>query len=189
MKRRRVRFIYLQLPSWTISNGPLSGFKKGKTCTTFLACCSNDGSERIPLVIIGQAWKPRPFKGKSSAELRFECHAYKKAWITKALFFSWLVRLVRYVQRTERRKILLLVDNCSVRGKKEELSSLTNVGIMYLLPDATSKIQPLEAVIFVWVKAQYKRRMLFRVFENMDVVIKSTYNVAVLTAMRWTCEE
>lgn len=123
----------------------------------------------MPLMIIGRARKPRLFKCKSGTELGFEYHANKKAWFRNALFFSWLARLNRYVQRTKARKIHFLVDNCSAHGMKEELHALTNVCVEYLPPNTTSKVKPLGAGIITWVKTQYKCLMLFHVFENMDV--------------------
>lgn len=63
---------YRQPPTWTPSQGPVSGFKKEKTRITLLAFCNNERSERMPLMVIDRAWRPRPFKGKTGAELRFD---------------------------------------------------------------------------------------------------------------------
>lgn len=180
---------YRQPPSWTLANGPVSGFKKEKTRITLLACCNNDGSERMPLMIIGTAVRPRPFKGKFGSELGFDYHANRKAWMTKELFFAWLKRLDLYIGRTPGRKILLLLDNCSAHGKKEEMPPLHNVRVEFLPPNTTSMVQPMDAGIIAWVKAKYKRRLLFRVFENIEMGKKSIYNVDILTAIRWTCAE
>lgn len=53
------------VPDRTISQIQLAGRKKGRTRITFLPCCNADGSEKCPLMIIGKAHKPRPFKGKT----------------------------------------------------------------------------------------------------------------------------
>lgn len=180
---------YRQPPSWTLSRKVVSGSKKEKTRITFLACCNADGTEKMPLMIIGSALNPRAFKKKSGQELGFDYHANKKAWMNAPLFFSWLQRLDQFIGRQEGRKILLLIDNCSAHGTADSLPPLRNVRVQFLPPNTTSRVQPLDAGIIAWVKAKYKRRLLFRVFDNIDMGKKSIYNVDILTAMRWTKEE
>lgn len=53
----------------------------------------------------------------------------------------------------------------------------------------TSNVQPLDAKIIAWVKAKYKSRLLFRVFENLEGGKKLIYNVDILKASQWTYEE
>lgn len=180
---------YRQPPNWTLANTSVSGFKKEKTRLTFLACCNNDGSERLKLMVIGTALKPRAFQKKSGQEYGFDYHANKKAWMTKELFFAWLKRFDEYVARKPGRKILLLLDNCSAHGKEEDMPPLQNIRVIFLPPNTTSKIQPLDAGIIAWVKRRYRRRLLFRVFENIECGKKSIYNVDILTAIRWTYDE
>lgn len=89
--------------------------------------------------------------------------------MTKELFFSSSGRLDRYISRTPGRKILLLVDNFTAHGKKEEMPPLDNVRAEFLLQKTTSKLQSLYAGIIAWLKEKYNRRLLFRVLENVDV--------------------
>lgn len=44
---------YCQPPSWMLSDGLVSGFKKEKTNITFLFCWNTYDNERMPLTIIG----------------------------------------------------------------------------------------------------------------------------------------
>ena len=83
----------------------------------------------------------------------------------------------------------MLIDNSSAYGIADSLPPLRNVRVKFLPPNKTSRVQPLDAGIIAWVKAKYKRRLLFRVFDNIDMGKKSIYNVDILTAMRWTKEE
>lgn len=107
---------YRQPPSWTISGNVVSGHKKEESRITFLACCNADGTEKMPLMIIGSALNLRALKMKSGQELGFDYHAKKKAWMNAPQFFSWIQRLDQYIGREEGRKILLLIDNCSAHG-------------------------------------------------------------------------
>lgn len=66
---------------------------------------------------------------------------------------------------------------------------MQNVRVEFLPPNTTSRVQPLDAGIIAWVKAKYKRRLLLRVFENLEALSKNVYSVDVLTAIRWTERE
>lgn len=180
---------YRQPSNWTLCKGNVSGHKKEKSRLSLLACCNADGFEKLPLTIIGNAERPRAFKKRSGRDLGFDYHWNKKAWMTAEFFFEWLRRLDRYIGRETGRKILLLVDNCSAHGKHNTLPELSNVRVEFLPPNTTSKVQPLDAGIIAWVKNRYRRRLLMRVFDNIDMGRKSIYNVDVLTAMRWVSEE
>lgn len=156
---------------WTLSpkEKKPSGHKKDKTRITFLPCCNSDGSEKMPLMIIGRSEKPRAFGKSSGCELGFDYHWNKKAWMNQHLFFSWLERFDRYISREKGRKVLLLIDNCSAHGNERTLPSLENVRVDFLPPNTTSKIQPLDAGIIAWVKTKFRRRLLLRIFENIDM--------------------
>lgn len=80
---------FRQALGWTLSKkgrAP-SGYKKDKTRITFLAACNATGTEKMPLMIIGNSCRPRPFGRKSGAELGFDYHYNSKAWMNKDLFF------------------------------------------------------------------------------------------------------
>lgn len=177
-----------QPPSWTLISGQITRFTKDESRIKVLTCCNNDGSERIPFMAMGTALRPRPFSGKTGAKLGFGYRANEREWMMKELFFGWLERPDSYIRRTVGRQIFLLVDNCFARGKEEKFPPLQNVCVEFLPPTTTRKMQPLDAGMIVWVKAKYKCRLLFWVFENLDVGKKPIYNVDILTAFRWTYE-
>lgn len=105
------------------------------------------------------------------------------------LFHEWLKRFDLYVGRSQCRKILLLIDSCSAHGTPKTLPSLHNVRIEFLPPNTTSEVQVLDAGKRAWLKATYKRRLLFRFLKNIDMGRKSIYIVEILTAIRWTTEK
>lgn len=89
---------------------------------------------RMPLMIIGRAWKPHPFNYKNGTELGFDYHADKKAWITKVLFVDWLRRLHWFIGQTLGQKISFVLDNYSANGKRDFFPNLQHVHIEYLPP-------------------------------------------------------
>lgn len=102
-----------------------------------------------------------------------------------SLFFGWLERFQAYISKTPGRRALLLIDNCSAHGTVESLPSLSNVRVVFLPPNCTSKIQPMDAGIIAALKLRYKRMHMERALDNLDAEVKNIYKVDVLTAMRW----
>lgn len=106
-----------------------------------------DGSEKVPLLVIGKSKKPRCFK---NAKIPVEYEANKKAWMTSKfnlkyfwlnfvlgdIFEQWLKRWDRKLG-SDKRKILLLIDNCSAHPKIQ----LKNIKLQFFLPNATAEIQ------------------------------------------------
>ncbi|GAU95610.1 hypothetical protein RvY_07200 [Ramazzottius varieornatus] len=118
----------------------MKGSKKATERISVMFCCSAPG-EKIPPLIIGRPKKPRTF---TKATLDFKKAGFTwanntKAWMTKAVFTPWLKELN---ERTEKqnRKILLLLDNASGHN----VDNLSHVRLVYLPPNQTSRIQPLD---------------------------------------------
>ena len=85
------------------------GSKQPKTKITVLVGANMDGSDKLPLFVIGKSAKPRAFK--NVAKVPVEYTSNKKAWMTGAIFEDWCRKLDRRM-RLENRKIALLIDNC-----------------------------------------------------------------------------
>ena len=62
--RANLVFFFKLPPNSTVGPGRLSGRKKKKDRVTFLACPNYDRTERLPLVVIRTAQKPRYFAGR-----------------------------------------------------------------------------------------------------------------------------
>lgn len=116
---------YAMAPERTIARAPLPGRKKQMVRLSYLACCNATGTERYPLMIIGNSARPPCFKRKSGADLGFDYHSNKKAWMTGELFTGWFRRFSSYISRIdEKRNVLLLIDNCSAHGSDRTLPAL-----------------------------------------------------------------
>lgn len=176
---------YAMAPDRTISSERLPGRKKAKVRLSYLACCNASGTERLPLMCIGSAMKPRCFNKKSGGELGFDYHANRKAWMTTALFFDWIMRFSSYITRSDpSRRVLLLLDNCSAHGTAESLPAVNNVEIMFLPPNTTSKLQPLDAGIIAATKTRYRKWQYERALDCIDAAVNNIYKVDQLTAMK-----
>ena len=67
------------------------GGKKSKERITLLVGANMDGSEKLPLLVIGKYANPRCFKGVRSLPVGYESN--KKAWMNSELFTKWIKKL------------------------------------------------------------------------------------------------
>ena len=73
---------YRIVPGVKVATQRLPGRKKAKEHISVLSFTNAGESEKCEFMIIGSAWKPRPFKKKTGSEFGLDYHANKKAWIT-----------------------------------------------------------------------------------------------------------
>ena len=171
-------------PTSTIAVEMLPVRKKEKQRFTVLACANADGSEKFDLMIIGNANKPRAFNKRTGFELGFDYHANRKSWMTQSLFFNWLQRFDSHVARTRNRKVVLLLDKCTPHRSPQNLPDLQNVEIIFLPPNTTSKIEPMDAGVIASVKARYRSERMARAVDLTDENLADFYKVDILMAMR-----
>jgi transposase len=179
-------FFYRQLPTRSLvqKGEPCKGGKKAKERLTVLFCCSATGEMLKPMVI-GNAARPRAFKqaNVNPKNLPVEWKSNKKAWMTGVLFAEWLATLNSAMKR-QKRKIVLIVDNATSHVDHQ----LSNVKILFLPPNLTSEVQPLDRGIIQTVKLSYRSQMLKMIIskasdcENASELTKA---ITVLDAIRW----
>ena len=139
-------------PDKTISTEGLPGRKKTKDRISLLFCYNADESHKFGAMISRKSRQPRAFKKKKATELCLGYHTNSNAWMTTALLFEWLERFNAKIARTFCGEVALLIDNCSAHGTLENVPSLSNVEVIFLPPNTTSKLQPLDAGIIASLK-------------------------------------
>lgn len=118
-------------------------------------------------MINGPAYCLRALVGKTGQDLGFYYHSNGKEWMTKIIFFVWIQSLESYVCRIPVRNILLLFHYFSTYGAKDVSPHLQNFCVLFLPPNKTMKIQLMHTGNIAWVKGKYRRRLLFRIFEDL----------------------
>ncbi|XP_052260991.1 tigger transposable element-derived protein 6-like [Dreissena polymorpha] len=69
--------------------------------------------------------------------------------------------------RIQKRKVILLVDNCSAHSH-EAITILSNVTLSFLPPNTTSLIQPCDQGIIRNLKSLYRRQVVKKMIEDID---------------------
>lgn len=151
------------------------GRKTSKERVTFLACANGDGEHKLKMMVIGKSKNPRAFK---NCTLPVEYHSTKKAWMTSALFVKWFhesfVKQVRVFQESNNLSgnALLLIDNAPSHATEAQLTSDDGkVVTMFLPPNCTPLIQPMDQNAIRLVKLYYRKNLLIHVlsFEESDI--------------------
>lgn len=75
----------------TFKKETCSGGQRSKERITVLVGANMDGSEKLPLLVIGKSKNPRCFKNVKSKAVPYEGN--KKPWMTAVIFENWLLEL------------------------------------------------------------------------------------------------
>jgi DDE superfamily endonuclease len=146
-------------------------------------------------LVIGKSLNPRCFKNINKSALPVIYRANSKAWMRSDIFIEWLEHLDYYF-RTMNRKVLLLIDNAgshfnskrfennddddeisesdndqNSRKKKKKTKpkiNLTNIELVYLPPNTTAHLQPMDAGIIHSFKAKYKQEFCKHLIRQFD---------------------
>ncbi|GAA5988972.1 hypothetical protein JCM11641_001261 [Rhodosporidiobolus odoratus] len=153
--------------SYTL-DASLHGTKLNKQRLTVMACSNSTGTKKLPLFFIGNAERPRCFRKNSLKKLRI----------------CWLVGLSDYVrEHTPGRQVALIWDNASCHPPAGAIY-LDNITIFFFAPNLTSHVQPLDQGIIRWLKARFRKQMLFKTIDLGDLGAEDPFNITVLEAIR-----
>ncbi|CAG9563419.1 unnamed protein product [Danaus chrysippus] len=168
------------LPDKTLNfkNEKCHGGKHSKERFTILLATNMTGSEKLKPLVIGKAKKPRCFSGFKTIPLDYD--ANKKAWMTAEIFKGWLIKVDKKMIM-EKRKILLLIDNCTAHNI---IPPLKAVNVKFFPPNTTSKLQPLDQGIIKKFKSFYRKEVVRKLITDMEQESASSINV--LHAIRMT---
>ncbi|XP_043462863.1 tigger transposable element-derived protein 4-like [Leptopilina heterotoma] len=152
------------------------GGKHSKERLTVLLAVNMSGSEKLTPFVIGKSKKPRCFAGCKSLPVQYD--ANKKAWMNSEIFRTWLLQLNKEMIR-KKRKIMLFIDNCTAH---KDISSLKAVKVIFLTPNTTSILQPLDQGIIQNFKIKYRTEVVRKMIVDMENNTVSSINV--LQALR-----
>ncbi len=128
----------------SLATKQLEGCKQNKERLTLAVCCNVDGSDKLPLLVIGKYENPRCFKNVNRNNFGCKYRSNSKAWMTQVIFLEWLKG---FDARMARRNVFLILDNYSAHISLMQLASvvtLRNTTVFYLPPNTTSKISALR---------------------------------------------
>jgi hypothetical protein len=167
----------------SLATKQLEGRKQSKERLTLALCCNGDGSDKLPLWVIGKFKNPRCFKNINVTSLGCVYRNNASVWMTQIIFLEWLRAFDLHVSG---RKVLLILDNFSGHTPVEKIPDhirLRNTTIFYLPPNMTSKIQPCDAGIIRNFKAYYRRHFNHALFQRIEDKVPEPEKVDILGAI------
>jgi hypothetical protein len=131
------------------------GIKKQRARVSILVGANADGSDKVPLLMIGKFKNPRVFKNVAALPVKYVNN--KNAWMTAEIFMEFMRKLDIRFQR-EGRHVAVIMDNCSSHPAAE-MNEFTNVNVFFLPPGTTSHTQPMDAGVIKNLKVHYRHRL------------------------------
>lgn len=159
------------------------GVKKHTQRLTLALCCNASGTYKMIPLLIGKAAKPRCFDSHFNSSHYVQYRSQANVWMETAIFDEFILGMNRFGQMRGR-QLVLLVDNAKCHDllpgrmvdswperptwksvmmeRMEGLRTwrLSNLRVVFLPPNTTAEIQPLDQGIICTVKARYRQRLL-----------------------------
>ncbi|GBO31747.1 Tigger transposable element-derived protein 4 [Araneus ventricosus] len=138
-----------------------SGGKEAKQRISILLAANMNGTQKLPPLFIGKYFKPICFKNVNKLPAAY--HANRNPWMTGHIYEKWLRDLDRRFL-SEKRKVPLIVDNCSVHV---EVSDLKAIRVEFLPPKVI--LQPMDQGVINSFKRIYRKVLLQRVIMGLEL--------------------
>ena len=130
-----------------------SGGKKNKVRVTRMAAANATG-EKFPMFIIDKSKNSRCFKNIKC--LPYQYVAQKRISMNSQIFKHWVRKLDQNFRLGEG-KIAPLIDNCTTYLY---ISNLASIRLVFLTPNTTSILQPMDEDVIRSLKAHYREIVL-----------------------------
>ena len=162
-----------------------------------LMCATADGSHRLKLCVVGKYRRPRCLKNVMDS-LPLHYYHNRSAWFDREIFSSWFFDHAIpeiYKDQIERQKIshenvkaLILIDNAPAHPSGEILCSKEgNIKVMFLPPNTTSVIQPMDQGVIECCKWFYLTKLMrecFVVIESEEDRVEDTHGLRTLENLK-----
>ena len=164
------------------------GGKKSKQRITVAFFVSADGGKVGKPIVIWRSKKPRCFRLASAPDKLAEVSYFddSKSWMQVEIMEK-VIDTLNHQMRKQRRKVILFLDNATVHA-----TSLTdmysNIKIVFLPKNTTSRLQPLDAGIIQSFKTKYRKKLMRYVIAriNDDLTASETAKgIDILQAITW----
>ncbi|XP_023210893.1 tigger transposable element-derived protein 1-like, partial [Centruroides sculpturatus] len=134
-----------------------------RTFSGFKAAKDRAGYCKLKPLLVYRSENPRALKNKSKAGLPVIWKSNRKAWVTAFLFEDWfghhfIPEVERYCQSKQiSSKVMLIIDNTPGHPPTTSTNFDPRVKVVFLPPNTTSLLQPMDHGVIKTFKAYYTR--------------------------------
>ncbi|XP_055708815.1 jerky protein homolog-like [Phlebotomus papatasi] len=190
---------YKTLPKKTLAEKiqkRTAGYKVNKERVTILACANATGYHKLPLFVIGKSEKPRALKHVNKFDLPVKYGHQPSAWMSRYLFKEWFFndfvpQVCQYLaNKNLPQKAVLLLDNAPVHPDEKELVS-GGIRVLYLPPNVTATVQPMDQNVLENLKQKYRRNFLEFIVQQLEDnrdVRSAIKSVNILNIIHWSAD-
>ena len=132
----------------TFKGDDAHGTEEDKRRLTLLFCANMTGLEKKQLLAIGRFKTPRDMPSWKKCPCHYDANT--KSWMTSEIFINWLQKWNTKLSH-KGRKIALFLDNATCHPPVP----LSNIELVFLPPNTTSHIQPMDQGIIANFKRHY----------------------------------
>ena len=132
---------------------------------TFLLCCSATG-EKLPPLVTAEYESPRCLRRIGHKKLRCSYKGFRNALMTASLWSTGLSELKSRMV-LQQRHTFLFVDNVTPHCMNAEL---LNIRIVFILPNCTSLLQPMDLGVIWSFKYMFRRMLLSFIVDDIDKI-------------------
>jgi hypothetical protein len=144
--------------TYTFKGASFKGINVNQEWIITLVCVNLDGTEKLPLHVIGKIKQPQRTKLLPCTY----CHN-NTAWMTCEIFREVLDSHDRRMA-SKGRKILLFLNHCPAHPK--EVRNFKNMQLEFFPPNTTSALQPMDQGIIRALKLKFCRSLALRLLKK-----------------------
>ncbi|XP_037352821.1 tigger transposable element-derived protein 4 [Talpa occidentalis] len=153
---------------------------KGETCSigklckdriTLVVGTNMDGSEKLPLLVIGKNRNPHCFKGIKSLPVYYEANGM--AWMTSAVFEQWMRQLDEKFQAQQRR-VVIFVDSFPAHP---EVKNLKSIELAFFPSCLSSKFIAMKQGVIKNLKIKYRRCLIKKFLSSVEGSREFTFSL------------
>ena len=138
---------------------------------TLLGCANAATLHRLKLALISKSKKPRSLKNIKNLPASY--YANKSAWVNQPFFVDWYDKVFVPQARKNCESvglpsdciIILTLDNCFTHPPAATFIC-GNIRVLYLPPNVTSILQPMDQGIIRSLKCKYRQIILQRIIDS-----------------------
>lgn len=175
-----------QSKTYKVKGDEAPGIKMAKDRVTLAFLCNMLG-DKESLIFIWKHKKPRCFKNVKIDNMDVKYFFNKRAWMTSTIFETCM-KSFDFKMKKENRHVLLLLDNASSHPK----IMLDNVKFVYLPPNTTARLQPLDQGIIESFKKQFRKLQMdhcLDLLNNKQLPFQDALKqITVLDAIIWSMQ-
>ena len=154
-----------------------SGRKQQKERVTLLIGSNADGTDKLPVIMIGKYGKPRCFNKVNPSSIPVTYFSQPKAWMDATIFKKIILEhYIPHIKNSLKKKGLpqravILVDNATSHDEIEK----DGIKVKFLPPNTTSLIQPMDQGPIASLKKRYITAFMLAAMNRADDVDMKTF--------------